>query len=137
MYAPSVSDEACEAGWLACASIIVRRKIFRDIGLLDEGYFTFYEDVDFCFNARKTGWKVWYVPASRVVHLVGRSTGLTVKQPKRQPAYAFQARRRYFLKNNGPLEAALSRHRKNTRAHAVAPTGSSRQARSYAASLPS
>jgi GT2 family glycosyltransferase len=106
--APPVSDGACEADWLAGACIIVRREVFRDIGLLDEGYFTFYEDVDFCFNARKAGWSIWYVPASRVVHLVGQSTGLTVKKPKRQPAYAFQARRRYFLKNCGPLEAALA-----------------------------
>ena len=83
------------------------RSISR-VGLLDEGYFTFYEDVDFCFNTRKAGWSIWYVPASRVVHLVGQSTGLAVKKPKRQPAYAFQARRRYFLKNCGPLEAALA-----------------------------
>ena len=108
VYAPPVSDVACEADWLAGASVIVRREVFQDIGLLDEGYFTSYEDVDFCFNARKAGWKVWYVPASRVAHLVGQSTGLTVKQPKRQPAYAFQARRRYFLKNCGGLMAALA-----------------------------
>ena len=106
--APPVSDEACQADWLAGASIIVRREVFRDIGLLDEGYFTFYEDVDFCFNARRAGWSIWYVPASRVVHLVGQSTGLTVRKPKRQPAYAFEARRRYFLKNCGPLEATLA-----------------------------
>jgi N-acetylglucosaminyl-diphospho-decaprenol L-rhamnosyltransferase len=106
--APPVPDEAREVDWLSGACIIVRREVFRDVGLLDEGYFTFYEDVDFCFNARKAGWSIWYVPASRVVHLVGQSTGLGVKNPKRQPAYAFQARRRYFLKNCGPLEAALA-----------------------------
>lgn len=106
--APPLSDKSCEADWLAGASIIVRREVFRDIGLLDEGYFTFYEDVDFCFNARKAGWSVWYVPNSRVVHLVGQSTGLTVRKPKRHPSYAFEARRRYFLKNCGPLTAALA-----------------------------
>jgi len=108
VVAPPVPNEVREAGWVSGASIIVRPEVFRDIGLLDEGYFTFYEDVDFCFNARKAGWSIWYVPASRVVHLVGQSTGLMVKKPKRQPAYAFQARRRYFLKNYGPLKAALA-----------------------------
>lgn len=105
---PVPDDKACEADWLSGASLIVRADVFSDIGLLDEGFFTFFEDVDFCFNARKAGWSVWYAPASRVVHLVGQSTGLTVRKPKRQPAYAFQARRRYFLKNGGPLKAALA-----------------------------
>jgi N-acetylglucosaminyl-diphospho-decaprenol L-rhamnosyltransferase len=108
VVAPVVPKDTCETDWLACASVIVRREVFHDIGLLDEGYFTFFEDVDFCFNARKAGWNIWYVPASRVVHLVGQSTGLTVKKPRRQPAYAFEARRRYFLKNRGALTAALA-----------------------------
>ena len=68
----------------------------------------FFEDVDFCFNAKRAGWPTWYVPASRIVHLVGQSTGLTVKKPKRQPSYAFEARRRYFLKNGGLLTAILA-----------------------------
>ena len=48
----------------------------------------------------------WYVPTSRVVHLVGQSTGVN-RQPKRVPPYVFEARRRYFLKNHGPAYAAL------------------------------
>jgi N-acetylglucosaminyl-diphospho-decaprenol L-rhamnosyltransferase len=108
VVAPPVSNEACATDWVAGASMMVRREVFRDIGLLDEGYFTFFEDVDFCFSARKAGWKIWYIPAGRIVHLVGQSTGITIKKPKRQPAYAFEARRRYFLKNHGPLEAALA-----------------------------
>jgi N-acetylglucosaminyl-diphospho-decaprenol L-rhamnosyltransferase len=108
VVAPPVSDEPCETDWLSGACIMVRREVFRDIGLLDEGYFTYFEDVDFCFNARKAGWPIWYVPSSRVVHLVGRSTGITVRNPKRLPSYSFEARRRYFLKNHGPRKAALA-----------------------------
>jgi N-acetylglucosaminyl-diphospho-decaprenol L-rhamnosyltransferase len=106
--APEVSHQASKTDWVAGASMIVRREVFRDVGLLDEGYFTYFEDVDFCFNARKAGWLTWYVPESRIVHLVGQSSGVTVKKPKRQPVYAFEARRRYFLKNHGPLKAALA-----------------------------
>lgn len=108
VVAPPVSDEPCETDWLAGASMIVRREVFRDIGLLDEGYYTYFEDVDFCFNARKAGWQIWYVPASRVVHLVSQTTGLGIKKPDRRPPYAFEARRRYFLKNHDPLYAALA-----------------------------
>jgi N-acetylglucosaminyl-diphospho-decaprenol L-rhamnosyltransferase len=107
VVAPPISDKPCETDWLSGACMMVRREVFGDIGLLDEGYFTYFEDVDFCFNARKAGWPSWYVPASRIVHLVGQSTGITVKKPKRQPAYSFEARRRFFLKNYGPFRAAL------------------------------
>jgi hypothetical protein len=103
-----ISAEASEAHWLSGASMMVRKEVFDQIGLLDEGYFTFFEDVDFCFNARKAGWPIWFVSKSRIVHLVGQSTGITVKKPKRLPAYSFQARRRYFLKNCGPMQAALA-----------------------------
>ena len=108
MVAPPISDIACETDWAAGASLMIRRNVLLDIGLLDEGYFTSFEDVDFCFNARKAGWPTWYVPASRVVHLVGQSTGITVKAPGRQPAYSFEARRRYFLKNHGRAYAAMA-----------------------------
>jgi Glycosyl transferase family group 2 len=87
--------------------LIIRRDIFQDIGLLDEGYYTYFDDIDFCFNARKAGWSTRYVPASRVVHLVGRTTGVN-EERKRQPPYLFQARRRYFLKNHGSFYAAMA-----------------------------
>jgi len=108
VIAPQVRDEAFRTDWVPGASMIVRREAFRDVGLLDEGYYTYFEDIDFCFNAHKAGWPTWYVPASRVVHLVGQATGVTSKKPKRQPSYVFEARRRYFLKNNGPLYAAMA-----------------------------
>ncbi|MDN3275937.1 glycosyltransferase family 2 protein [Frankia sp. RB7] len=108
VVAPPVVDHPIETDWAAGASMIVRTDVLRTIGLLDEGYYTYFEDVDLCFNARKAGWSIWYVPESRVVHLVGQSTGVTVKVPKRQPSYSFEARRRYFLKNHGPLYAAMA-----------------------------
>lgn len=106
IVAPPVVDTPVETDWVAGASMMVRRQVFADIGLLDEGYFTYFDDIDFCFNARKKGWATWYVPASRVVHLVGQSTGVN-KTPRRLPAYMLEARRRYFLKNHGALYAAL------------------------------
>lgn len=106
--APPVSDRACATDWVAGASMMIRREVFEQIGLLDEGYFTYFDDIDFCFNARKAGWPTWYVPESRVVHLVGQSTGVSETRPKRQPSYLFEARRRYLLKNHDPFYAALA-----------------------------
>jgi GT2 family glycosyltransferase len=106
--APPVMNSAHQTDWVSGVSMIIRRKVFDDIGLLDEGYYTYFDDCDFCFNARKAGWLTSYVPASRVMHLGGQSTGVGDKIRKRRPAYWFEARRRYYLKNHGPLYAALA-----------------------------
>jgi N-acetylglucosaminyl-diphospho-decaprenol L-rhamnosyltransferase len=105
--APPVPKTAVETDWVSGASMIIRHEVFQDVGLLDEGYYTYFDDIDFCFNAKRRGWLTWYVPASRVVHLVGQSTGVTTR-PKRLPSYLFEARRRYFLKNHSVSYAALA-----------------------------
>ncbi|MFN0241293.1 MAG: glycosyltransferase family 2 protein [Planctomycetota bacterium] len=107
IVAPPLVLAAHRADWVAGASMIVRRGVFEDIGLLDAEYFLYFEEVDFCLNARRAGWTCWYVPASRVVHLVGRSTGFTSRSGDRmrRPQYWFESRRRYFEKNHGSLYA--------------------------------
>jgi GT2 family glycosyltransferase len=109
LVAPPVSEQTCQTDWVAGASMIVRREVFESVGLLDERYFMYFEEVDFCLMANKSGWLCWYVPQSRVVHLVGQSSGVTdtKRPPKRLPAYWFNSRRRYFLKNHGWLYAAM------------------------------
>jgi GT2 family glycosyltransferase len=87
--------------------MILRRTMLDEIGLLDEGLFTYFDDVDLCLRARRAAWETWYVPESRVVHLESASTGLGWVSLKRRPPYWHQARRRFFLKNHGPAYTAL------------------------------
>ncbi|HEY9693948.1 MAG TPA: glycosyltransferase family 2 protein [Oculatellaceae cyanobacterium] len=110
MIAPPISAQPCKTDWVAGASMIVRREVFEAVGLLDEEYFMYYEEMDFCLQANKHGWSCWYVPESRVVHLVGQSSGVTdnKRPPKRRPQYWFDSRQRYFLKNYGWLYTALA-----------------------------
>ncbi|NET07277.1 MAG: glycosyltransferase family 2 protein [Symploca sp. SIO2B6] len=107
---PTLPKETTQIDWVAGASMIVRREVFDQIGLMDEGYFMYYEEADFCLQANKAGWSCWYVPESRVVHLVGQSSGVTDPKAKRKrrPKYWFDSRRRYFIKNHGWLYAALA-----------------------------
>lgn len=95
---------ATSADWVVGASMMVRKEVFDAIGLLDEAYFLYFEEVDFCLRAKRAGWPTWYLPDSRVTHHVGHSSGVTsaVKQG-RCPKYWFDSRRRYFLKNHGWL----------------------------------
>jgi len=107
ILAPPVQDVPHKTGWVAGASFLVRREVFEKIGLLDEAYFMYYEEVDFCLRAARAGFATWYVPQSRVIHLVGQASGINsaAVRPKRTPAYVFQSRRRYFVKNHGRLYA--------------------------------
>ena len=112
IVAPPVPDgsEPRPVDWVAGASLIVRRAVFEQVGLLDEAYFMYFEEVDFCLRARRHGFPCWYVPASRVVHLVGQSSGVTDTRQanKRRPKYWFDSRRRFFLVNHGPVKTALA-----------------------------
>jgi len=110
VVAPPISGKACQTNWVAGASMIVRSEVFETAGLMDEEYFMYYEEMDFCLQAKRAGWSCWYVPQSRVVHLVGQSSGVTdtKRPPKRLPRYWFDSRRRYFLKNHGWLYAAVA-----------------------------
>ncbi len=109
LIAGPLPEAPCQTDWTSGASMIIRREVFHTIGLLDEGYYTYFDDIDFCFNANKAGWPTWCVPDSHVMHLSGQSTGVTARETraKRRPKYWFEARRRYFLKNHGPVYAAM------------------------------
>jgi GT2 family glycosyltransferase len=103
VVSPPVPAQETATDWVAGASMFVRRAVFEQIGLLDEQYFMYYEEVDFCWRARRAGWPCWYVPASRVVHLVGQASGVTNTKIKRtrRPQYWFDSRRRFFVRNKG------------------------------------
>lgn len=111
VWAP-IPESSCQTDWLAGACMIVRREVFGAIGLLDERYFMYFEEVDFCLRARRAGWPSWYVPEARVIHLIGQSSGVTAldreARRKRRPAYWFASRRRFFLKNYGRARTLLA-----------------------------
>ncbi len=106
----TLTSEAQPIDWLPGASLMIRREVFDAIGLMDEEYFLYYEETDFCLQAKRAGWDCWYVPESRVMHIAGQSTGVTVRDQalKRLPEYLFASRRRFFVKNYGLLYAAIT-----------------------------
>jgi GT2 family glycosyltransferase len=63
-----------EVDWVSGACMVVRRDAINDVGPLDERFFMYWEDADWCRRMREKGWKVMYFPQSRVVHFVGGSS---------------------------------------------------------------
>lgn len=100
VVSPPIRKEAHECDWVSGASMIIRRHVLEEIGPMDEGYFLYFEEVDFCCRTRAAGWSVWYVPDSRVMHLEGAATGIRAAETRR-PKYWYDSRRRFFLKQHG------------------------------------
>ena len=87
--------------WVPGASMMVRRRVVENLGGLDENYFLYFEELDFCLKASRAGWQTWYVPQSRVMHIAGQSTGVTERgRTGPLPEYWFKSRSRFFAKNH-------------------------------------
>ncbi|NLA74612.1 MAG: glycosyltransferase family 2 protein [Deltaproteobacteria bacterium] len=61
-------------GWVVGAYFMIRRETMEEIGYLDDFYFLYFEEVDFCIRARRTGWDVVFYPYAQVIHLGGQSS---------------------------------------------------------------
>jgi len=96
-------DEATYPPWSSFASIIIKSDAFNEIGIMDEGFFMYFEDMDYCIRARNKGWKVVNDPSVSVVHLRGGSSDVKAasKELRRRPRYYYAARSRYFAKYYG------------------------------------
>lgn len=84
--------------WVSFACVAIRREVVERIGLLDERYFMYFEDMDYCRHARGAGFRVAHEPAARVVHLRGGSSEVKrrTEERKRRPRYYYGARSHYF-----------------------------------------
>lgn len=91
---------------LVGAALLIRRKVIEDIGMLDERYFMYYEEIDFCYQAHKAGWHRVYYPYGEIVHLIGQSSekisGITFYERYRSMIL-------YFRKNYGRSKEILVR----------------------------
>jgi len=85
-------DETCEVEAVSGSCMFIRREVIAQIGYLDERYFAYQEDTDFCFRARQAGWKVVFTPGAKVTHFGGQ--GGSTFQPYRA---IYQWHRSYFL----------------------------------------
>jgi GT2 family glycosyltransferase len=89
--------------WVSGACLLVRREVVEAIGGLDEGYFMYSEEVDWCWRARRAGWAVVVIPQARVIHL-GSATARRMDGWRRRWLYASKAR--FLRRAYGPIPAA-------------------------------
>lgn len=92
-----------QIGWASFACILLRGAMIKAIGPMDEGYFLYFEDVEYCMRARRAGWGITYVPDARAVHFRGGSGPVKAleRERKRLPGYYYASRTRFLYQAHG------------------------------------
>jgi N-acetylglucosaminyl-diphospho-decaprenol L-rhamnosyltransferase len=99
-------DQAADVDWLTGACLLVRRQVVDQVGLLDEDYFMYSEELDWCRRIKAAGWRLVYLPAAQIVHHLGKSS----EQAVTARHVTFQrAKLRYWRKYHGRAAATFLR----------------------------
>ncbi len=88
------------------AAMMVRADTVQQVGLLDEEYRIYCEEIDWCWRMRRAGWRALCVPTAQVVHHVGRSTG---QVPVSSFIHLWTSRARLYARHHGPVTRRLAR----------------------------
>ena len=97
-------EQPREVDVLMGASMLLRKKVLDEVGLLDEGYFMYSEEVDLCFRLQKAGWRLYWVPQSQVVHYWGQSAKQVLAEMFLQ---LYRGKLRFFRKHYSGLTVWL------------------------------
>ena len=106
IMADQPDDQVQEVDWLVGAALMVRREVYQQVGGLDEGFFMYSEELDWCRRIKAAGWRICYDPAAEIIHYEGKSSEQAVA--RRDIAF-FSSRVRYTRKYHGPVWAELLR----------------------------
>jgi GT2 family glycosyltransferase len=73
-YTTRPHGEAIDVDWVSGACMMIRRRAFDALGGMDEEFFLYWEDADFCRRAKQAGWRTVYLPIPGTVHIGGASS---------------------------------------------------------------
>ncbi len=102
-YALDLPDAAvADVDWVVGAALMTRREVVGQVGDMDEAYFMYSEELDWCRRIKEAGWRVVYLPAAQIVHHEGKSSEQAVTA---RHIHFQRARLRYFRKFHGAVPA--------------------------------
>lgn len=103
VVARAAPERSGPVDWVSGASMVIRRRVVEQVGMFDEGFFLYFEEVDLCRRAHEADVPIWFVREAGVVHIGGVATGESDKT-RRVPEYWFASRARYLNKAFGPQQ---------------------------------
>jgi GT2 family glycosyltransferase len=95
-----------QVDWVCGAVLMVRKSIVNEVGLLDDSFFMYGEEIDWQLRMQKAGHQVWYLPSARIIHYGGGSSRQAPTQMKRQE---YKSREMFVAKHYSPIEQAVYR----------------------------
>jgi GT2 family glycosyltransferase len=106
MMSDVAPDQVQAVEWVVGAALFIRRESWLQVGPLDEAFFMYFEETDWCHRCRKAGWEVHYLPEARLIHYEGKSS----EQVLAARTIRFQrSKLRYTRKYFGPGWAVVLR----------------------------
>lgn len=105
-----LKDELTYPDWTSFACALIRTNVLKEVGVLDPGFFLYFDDPDYCRRVWLAGYKVLNVPSAHVVHLRGKSNPAKelARARKRRPWYHFASRARFYAKYHGRFGLLLA-----------------------------
>lgn len=100
-------DRARAVDWAVGAALLVRREALESVGHLDESFFMYVEDLEWCWRAARKGWEILFEPDAVVVH-VGNASGAKRYGERRTETY-MRNTYRFFRREHGPVAAGAYR----------------------------
>jgi hypothetical protein len=91
------SSKPIETEFVSGACMMIRKSVLQQVGVLDENFYFFSEEIDLCYRARKVGWRIFYIPSAVVMHIEGGSSGINAERMLN----LYRGKLRYFKKHYG------------------------------------
>jgi N-acetylglucosaminyl-diphospho-decaprenol L-rhamnosyltransferase len=106
-YMADTADDAVQpVDWVVGACLLVRRQAYEQVGGLDEGYFMYSEELDWCKRLKAAGWEVVYLPSATIIHHEGKSSEQVIAS---RHIHFQSSKVRYFRQHHGTLQAEALR----------------------------
>ena len=86
--------------------MLIRQEVLEKVGGMDEAFFMYSEETDWCYRIRMAGWEITYYPKAEIIHFGGASAGLTIDRMKATWTRSYIY---FYFKHFGTLQALLAR----------------------------
>lgn len=86
------------------SALMVRREAINEVGLLDEQFYMYYEEVDWCYRIKRAGWKICFIPQAQMIHHGGASSN---KNKSKNLVENYRSMYKFFRKYYGRLSVVL------------------------------
>ena len=107
-YMEDIADTTTQqVDWITGAAMLIRREVWREVGGMDEGFFMYSEELDWCRRITISGWNIMYVPQATIIHHEGKSSEQVTAE---RHIYFQSSKIRYTRIYHGHFIAFLLRH---------------------------